>query len=547
MQRLLELLGPAVQFFYTCWDRIVLNGYIERLQRPENLVHFFHEVVGIDCIEPAVLEQRTNTYKAWVRRATDEWDIPLVAAPPKPVRNEDFVQPFYRRLKGEPGIACVLTSMEQSRTFVSYTPQWTPPSGDANYRFIKACRKRFLHYYWYTLDPVMGPMSVRVASYFPFNVTCYFNGHSFVAQELKRDGVRFRKADNAFLGVADVEALQAAADRLSAAILQRRCAYWVARLVPTFSPDERAALKPGYRYSMAQMELATDIVFKRSAPLKALFQRACELGVLLGGAERTTQLFGRRITRHYQGKLQTVLDQRDMGHPVLRWYYETSFAKQYTRGDQHSDRILRNETCSNDTRHFGVGRRLENLPRLRQKLAATNERCLALQAELLASTVDSGQLAALAQPTMVGQRRMPGLKLHDDRVIRLLETLLHPAAFAGDWTTRELHTRVMARHQLAEPDYRLSQLRYDLAKLRAKGLAERLGASRRYRLTPLGLKLGVLLVKLRTRLLGPLAGLVTDPHPRGPSPSDNSVQAAFRHVDAALDNLCAALRIKRAA
>jgi hypothetical protein len=77
-----------------------------------------------------------------------------------------------------------------------------------------------------------------------------------------------------------------------------------------------------------------------------------------------------------------VLDQRDAGHPVLRWYYQTSFAKQYVRGDQHSDRILRNETCSNDTRHFGVGRRLENLPRLRDKLAATNERCLAQQAEL---------------------------------------------------------------------------------------------------------------------------------------------------------------------
>ena len=153
MKQLLELLGPTVQFFYTCWDRIVLNGYLERLQRPVNLVHFFHDVVGITCIEPAVLEQRTNAYKGWVRRITDEYDIPVLPAPRKPVRNEDFVQPFYRRLKGEPGIACVLTSMEQSRTFVSYTPQWTTPSGDANYRFIKACRKRFLHYYWYVLDP----------------------------------------------------------------------------------------------------------------------------------------------------------------------------------------------------------------------------------------------------------------------------------------------------------------------------------------------------------------------------------------------------------
>ena len=152
MDRFSAVLGQAVQFVYTCWDRIVLNGYIERLQRLENLVYFFHDIVGVACIEPAVLELRTNAYKAWVRRVTDELGIPVQAAPPAPpkgVRKEDVVQPFYRHLNGGQGIACVLTSLEQGRTFVSYTPRWRTPSGDANYRFIKACRKRFLHYYWY--------------------------------------------------------------------------------------------------------------------------------------------------------------------------------------------------------------------------------------------------------------------------------------------------------------------------------------------------------------------------------------------------------------
>jgi hypothetical protein len=242
-----------------------------------------------------------------------------------------------------------------------------------------------------------------------------------------------------------------------------------------------------------------------------------------------------------------VLDQRAAGHPVLRWYYQSSFAKQYTRGDRHADRILRTETCSNDTRHFGIGRRVENLPLLRDKLLATNRRCLALQAELLASTVDTGQLSALAQPTIIGQRRIPGLKIHDDRVIRLLEALLHPAAFAPDWTTRELHSRVLGRHQLGDGDYRLSQLRYDLAKLRAKGLVERVGTSRRYRFTPLGLKLGVLLVKLRTRLLGPLTTLVIQSTTSHASTHPDSVNAAFHHVDAALDHLSATLGFKHPA
>jgi hypothetical protein len=135
-----------------------------------------------------VLEQRTNAYKAWVRPITEDRGI-LVLAAPRGVRKEELVDPYYRRLKSAEGVACVLTSMEQGRTFVSYVLRWKVPSGDANYRSIKACR---------LLDPVTGPMSVRVASYFPFNLTCYLNGHSFVAQELTREEVRFRKADNAF-------------------------------------------------------------------------------------------------------------------------------------------------------------------------------------------------------------------------------------------------------------------------------------------------------------------------------------------------------------
>jgi hypothetical protein len=289
------------------------------------------------------------------------------------------------------------------------------------------------------------------------------------------------------------------------------------------------------------------VIFKRSAPLKAMFRRACELGLLVGGANRTTHLFGRRISRQYQGKLQTVLDQREVGHPVLRWYYRTSFAKQYVRGDQHNDRLLRTETCSNDTYHFGVGRRLDNLPLLHEKLAAINDRCLDEQAELLASAVDTGQLAALAQPTLIGQRRIPGLKLHDDRVIRLLETVLNPGGFINDWTTRELHTRVVARHQLPADDYRLSQLRYDLSKLRAKGLVERIGKTRRYRLTPTGLKLGVLLVKLRTRFLGPLISMIAHPTQHPATRRSNSIDTAYRELDTALDHLSAAIGLKHAA
>jgi hypothetical protein len=54
---------------------------------------------------------------------------------------------------------------------------------------------------------------------------------------------------------------------------------------------------------------------------------------------------------------------------------------------------------------------------------------------------------------------MHRLKLHDDRVIRVLETLLHPGAFAAEWTTRELRACILACRNVADGEYRLSQLR----------------------------------------------------------------------------------------
>jgi hypothetical protein len=541
VDRFSELLGRFVQFTYTAWDRIVLNGYIDRLQRPENIVHFFREVVGAPAVTPEVLTSRTAPYRAWVARYAEERGIPLLAAP-RGARKEEVVAPYYRRFKGDEGVACILTSVEQGRSFVSYAPRHAPSGGDPNYRLIHACRKRFLHYYFYLVDPVLGPMSLRVGSFLPFTLAIFLNGHSFLARELARAGVAFRKDDNAFTAVADTAALAAAAGRLTPRLVERRCDLWAGRLAPSFRPAERAALPLGYRYSVAQIELATDVVFKRAAPLRALFRRAAELGVLLGGADRTTHLFGRRITRRYAGKLQTVLDRRNEGQPILRSYYRSSFVKQYEKGD----RLLRTETCLNDTHDLGIGRRLEHLPELRERMAATNARYLEAQAELLASTVDAGDLAGLARPVLVGRRRVPGLRLEDDRVIRLLEALLHPGTFVADWTAREVRARLLARHHLDEAAYRPGQHRYDLGKLRAHGLVERVGTSRRYRLTARGLRLGVLLVKLRTRLLGPLATLAGATAPRRPTRNPSEVEAAFRQVDAALDHLCTTLGLNAA-
>ena len=86
----------------------------------------------------------------------------------------------------------------------------------------------------------MGPMSLCVASYLPFSVNCFMNGHSYVAGELRRAGVPFRMQDNAIVRCADPDLLTAIADRLDDRVLQQRANFWTNRLTPRFSSRERA-------------------------------------------------------------------------------------------------------------------------------------------------------------------------------------------------------------------------------------------------------------------------------------------------------------------
>src|SRR5229473_2375059 len=98
-----------------------------------------------------------------------------------------------------------------------------------------------------------------------FGTTCYLNGHHYIAGELQRAGIRFRRDDNAFLAIDDLNALQAAADRLSPAIIRKRLDYWTRVLGPTFSPTDRTAINLRREYSLNQIEYCESVPRNRFA------------------------------------------------------------------------------------------------------------------------------------------------------------------------------------------------------------------------------------------------------------------------------------------
>ena len=219
MKNFLSLFAHKIKFFYGSWDRIVINGYLTTLFRPEQLVRFFRDIAGKKCITKEVLKERTEIYNSWIKSYAANRNIPIIKAP-KDIRKEEYVLPFYRAFKQKEGVVCILTSMEQSRTFCSYAPRY--PTEDPNYRIIKPSRSRFMHYYFYLVDTVMGPMSLRVASYIPYNLTFYLNGHSYLARQMDLRGKKYRKKDNVFTSLEDTALIETLNQRFTPGLLHSR-------------------------------------------------------------------------------------------------------------------------------------------------------------------------------------------------------------------------------------------------------------------------------------------------------------------------------------
>jgi hypothetical protein len=532
MELFTKLFGNLLVFVYHCFDRVVIHGYLSGLSRPEQVVYFFRQVLGVPVVEKEALSRRTEQYRSWVEAFARNHRTPIEWAEKKQ-RKEDYVRSWLRRMEKADryGVYFIFRSMEQGPTFRCMAPKFA--TRDPNHRIVARQRSRYTHYYFYIRDQVLGPVCMRVGSFFPFQATYYLNGHSFIEQQLKRRAVGFRKNDNAFMAVDNVDELQAAADRFSSRVIRERLDYWTLILGPKFSKRERSGINLSRFYSLAQVEYCRNFIFKRHFPIHKLFERSCELGLWRLTANRISEVFGVRVTKRLNGKLCSVIDQVEHGHHVFRAYFKHAFIKQYEKFLT----FLRNEICSNNLADFGLKKGLDNLDAVRKRFIQITDRFAGYQAQWLNVHVDFALLQRLALPIDNGSTRVPGIKIHETRIIRLLEVLMHASANLTGWKAQRIHGAVLSSFQIPPRSYGRSQLLYDLRKLKAHGLLQRDGRHYSYRLTEKGIQVALLFLFFHKRLCGPIANSQFHHRPDANHRPNCKLETAYYKADNAIQEV----------
>ncbi len=300
----------------------------------------------------------------------------------------------------------------------------------------------------------------------------------------------------------------ASARALSPAKIDAFFRKWLARLPHPFSAKDRRA---GYRYdlSVLQAEFSLTQVWDRAVHGRCFFEEVIRENIDLGRPEQVQLIFARNMQRKTatDGRCRTRMITEGVV-PSLHVYYKNTHLKQYHK----EGRALRTETTINNTYDFGVGRRLKNLPALRQIGFAANRRVLEVEQLTHDCHIGAEAFDKLQQPAAVDGQHASALPFGQPRVQALLAVLVLFCLQPEGFRNRQLRPLLAQWLGLSQSHIRPGRMTYDLRRLRLHGLIERIPKTQRYRLTDFGLKTALFYSRVHQRLLRPGLSELHAPH-----------------------------------
>jgi len=508
-------------------DRLYLNVYVPQLQHDGGVVQFFRGHRGQPIASSALMAPISRTFVAAIERFVREQDVPLITFT-KGQRKDDVAKAHLARFEAAGKTEGVLfVGKAQEKAAVFRTEKRRRPDG-RTYPWLVRTTALVNQYYCYVVDRDFGPLFVKLCSYFPYTGKLCLNGHEYLKRQLAQEGIAFEALDNGLLSCTDPARAQAICDGLGAEQIDALLRKWLDQLPQPFTSDDQQA---GYRYeiSILQAEFSLTQVLDRPLSGRVFFEEVIREHLDLGRPDQVQLIFDRRVTRRTPGRFRTRVITEGV-IPSLHVDYKRSRIKQYHK----EGRALRTETTINDPRDFGIGKRLTNLPALRQVGFGANRRLLDVQRVSHDCQLGEEAFAQITRPIEVDGQRAAALRFEQARVQALFSALVVFGLLPTGFSNRDLREHLAPLLGLDPSHLTQGRMTYDLRRLRLHGLIERLPRTHRYRLTPDGLRTALFFTRAYARLFRPGLAQVMP----GTSPPTSKLRAAFDHLDQAFDHWC---------
>ena len=522
-----DILDHHVTFQLECIDRMYLNVYVPKLQCESGVANFFRIHRGHKFASSALMDPMTKAFVASIDQFCKQHEIPVVQFR-KGQRKDDVMKEHLARFDKPEGV--VFLGKAQEKTQVFRTEKRRNPETGQTYPWIVRSSAMVNHFYCYCVDREFGPFFLKFCSYFPYNAKLCLNGHEYAKCQLRKEGIGFKALDNGFVSCQEPERLQTICDQLGPEQIDALLRRWLARLPHPFTPQDREA---SYRYdlSILQAEFSLTEILDRPVSGRMLFEEIIRENLDVGRPDMVQLIFDRRVSKRTPGRFRTrVLT--DGVIPSLHIDYKNSRIKQYFKQVPEVREVgARTETTINNTRDFFIGKRLCNLPALRQIGFSANRRVLEVERLSQDCAVGEEALLQLNRPVEVNGQRAAALRITDLRVLALWHLLVWFRLLPCGFANRDLreHLAVLT----GQPPNHITQgkMTYDLRRLRLHGMIERIPKSHRYRVTDFGFRAALFFTRTHARLYRPGLAEVLPKLPNAP-PGHSSLQKQLAKLEA---------------
>lgn len=528
-----DVVSDHTVFEIECIDRMFLNVWDPRLAYGAGVQGFFVGHRGHHYASTALMDPMTKAFVADIHGFIAARGLELVSFGKE--RKDEVAQQFLARFTGSEGVLFV--GRAQEKALVWRTQRRYSRDG-SSFAWLVRSTAFVNHFYFYCLDEDFGPFFIKFCTYFPYTAKLCINGNEWAKRQAAKAGIGFEALDNGFAAVDDVAAVQAICDNLGPAQIDALLRKWLAILPNPFTDEDEAA---GYRYELSILQAEFSLTQMLDAPVsgRIFFEQVIRDNLDIGRPDHVGLIFDRRVMTGRKHKTPGRFRTRvitDGVTPSLHVDYKNAKIKQYHK----EGRALRTETTINNPHDFGITKRLTSLPALRQLGFSANRRLLGVQTISHDPIRGAQAFHDLTAPLVTEQgTRIPGLRFGDTRVHTLLQALLVHWLLVHGFTNRDLRTLIAPLLGTTAEHITAGRMTYDLRRLRAHGLIERIPRTRRYTVTETGLQYALLFTHAHDHLLRAGLAQVSDPSP----PRKTKLHNATRAYQAAFDELTQQARL----
>jgi hypothetical protein len=517
-----DVISQHVTLELQCMDRLYLNVYQPKLQVEQHVFYFLRQARGQQSVSSRCFAEMTRSFIKDIEAYAQLCQVPLISFSKKQ-RKEDLATQFRNRFSGTEGILFIGKVQEKVGTF--RTEGRIDAKSGKTYPWLVRSTAMVNQYYFYGMDDEFGPFFIKFSSYFPFGAKLCLNCHEYVKRQLTKEGIAFEALDNGILSCANPKRMQEIADGLSPEKIDQLLRKWLALLPHPFLASDR---KAGYRYdvSITQAEFSLTQVLDRPVAGRMFFEEVIRENLDLGRPDQVQLIFERRVSRRTPGRFRTRVVTEGVV-PSLHIDYKHSRIKQYFK----ERRALRTETTINDTYDFDIGRRLENLPALRELGFAANRRLLDVQRASQDCCVGEEVFRDVTSPRQVGTQRASALPYGGELTLLLFHLLLLFRSLPVGFRNKDLRVHLAQLRGQDPASSTPGQMTYQLRRLRLHGLIERQVGTQRYRVTDRGMRVALFFTRSYSRLIRPgMTDSFDEEHSKG-----SKLRRALDQVDRAMD------------